>query len=735
MPIDRIEDWDKLLGSLKQRSDKPTEPFVKLDRNRASEAALNGKNWHSSMLKLAASWVSKGNTDEEIQTLAARHTLPGYTAEQTQKEIQGMIDGARRKGFGSTKLDLSRFTEQTPAMGSMLDHSTGEVQQGVNYLTLGQEFHYVDSSRAKPKSIRLSNFIAEIAYETTKVDGRDSVRTFLVQGWMNNGAHLPLVEIDAGGFDKLDWIPQSWGAKAQIMVGTRHKDHVAAAIKSCSQHIVKVIYRHTGWINEAGKHTYLSASGGITANGLDTEKETELQGILGSYDLSPPSKNGALDLTHNLTQFEKLIDGGIGLLLVGATFRSVLSEFEPCTVSIFLQGTTGTFKSAIAGCLQAHFGKKFHGAHLPENWSSTGNAIEKKAFLAKDTLFTVDDFVARGTPSEVARSHRDAERVLRAQGNQSGRDRLTSTTDIRGAYVPRGLILATGEDIPNGHSLQARCVIVSINKGATNTAVLSILQEAAASGQLPQIMAEFIMWIAAKADQGKIKKDLSRIHTECKKQLTNKGHTRTKDNLATLLSGLWLLLEFGKEQNILSDENITHFKSKALSAAQDLAHLQVSVDQDGSEAERFISLLQSTLSMRRAHLVGKNGNCPPHAEALGWKWIGSGDNAKIDGQGPKIGWVTDGCIYIDFNATLGIIKTLSTQIGNHLGSGERAISKALLEANMLVKYDQGRTTTKVTVEGIRKNLLCLRLSLILDVDLIPPPRATNIELTVDDIPF
>jgi hypothetical protein len=102
MPIDRIEDWDKLLGSLKQRSDKPTEPFVKLDRNRASEAALNGKNWHSSMLKLAASWVSKGNTDEEIQTLAARHTLPGYTAEQTQKEIQGMIDGARRKGFGST---------------------------------------------------------------------------------------------------------------------------------------------------------------------------------------------------------------------------------------------------------------------------------------------------------------------------------------------------------------------------------------------------------------------------------------------------------------------------------------------------------------------------------------------------------------------------------------------------------------------------------------------------------
>jgi hypothetical protein len=713
MPLNRIEDWDKILEPPKQRSDKPTKPFVKLDRNTTSQAALNGDHWNENMLKLVGSWVSKGNTNEEIQNLAAPHTLPDYTAEQTQKEIQRMIDGARRKGFDST----------------------GEVQQGGSYLTLGREFHFMDSSRAKPIDIRLSNFIAEIVFETTKVDGRDSVKTFTVQGHMNNGAPLPLVEIDAGGFDKLDWLTQSWGAKAQITVGPRHKDHVAAAIKSCSQPIVKVISRHTGWIKDAGKHIYLSASGGITANGLNTEKETELQGILGSYDLPSPSKNGAMDFTQNLTQFEKLIDGGIGLLLVGASFRSVLSEFEPCTVSIFLQGTTGTFKSAIAGCLQALFGKKFHGAHLPENWSSTGNAIEKKAFLAKDAVFTIDDFVARGTPSEVSRSHRDAERVLRAQGNQSGRDRLTSTTEIRGAYMPRGLILATGEDIPNGHSLQARCVIISINKGAVDTATLTALQEAADSGQLSQMMADFIMWIAEKADEGKIKKHLTRVHAECKELLVNKGHTRMRDNLATLLSGLWLLLEFGKEQNILSDENIKHFKSKALSAAQDLAHLQVSVDQDGSEAERFITLLQSALSMSRAHVIEINGNSPSHCESLGWKWFGSGDNHKCDGQGPKIGWVTDYYVYIDIKAALIVIKPLSTQIGNYLGSSERAIKKALLEAGMLVKYDQGRTTTKVTVEGIRKNLLCLRLSLILDVDLIPTQRATTIELTVDDIPF
>ena len=301
--------------------------------------------------------------------------------------------------------------------------------------------------------------------------------------------------------------------------------------------------------------------------------------------------------------------------------------------------------------------------------------------------------------------------------------------------MPRGLILATGEDIPNGHSLQARCVIVSINKGSTNAAVLSILQEAADSGRLSQIMAKFIMWIAAKADQGKIKKDLSQIHTKCKEQLTNKGHTRMRDNLATLLSGLWLLLEFGKEHGILSDENIAHFKSKALNAAQDLAHLQVSVDQDGSEAERYIQFLKSALAMGRAHLADKDGTYPHYYCNLGWKMAGAGTYQRLEGQGSKIGWVDENYIYLIPKAALSVIRLLSNNNGNYLGSNERALNKTLREANMLAKCSDDRATTKVTVKGTRETVLCLPLRLIIEKDETLPSRATNIELTGDDIPF
>jgi hypothetical protein len=734
MALNRIEDWDAILGPLQPASDKPAETSKKLDRNATAVAALNGESWHENVLRLVASWVSKGNTDEEIYALAATITMPGYTVEQSLKDVQPMIDGARNKGFGSTKIDFTSFTANTPAVRAILDHSDGEIQQGGSYFTFKRQLHFVDFKRSKPIDIKLCNFTAEIGFETTKLDGRDSVKTFSVQGQLYDGTPLPLVEVDAASFDKLDWLTQNWGAKPQVAVIPRSRDHVAAAIKYCSKPIEKVIYRHTGWITESGKYVYLSATGGISANGLNDNIETELQGILASYDLPPPSDNGVMNFTASLEQFERLIDGGNGLLLVGAAFRSVLSEFEPCTVSVFLQGTTGAFKSAIAGCLQAFFGKKFHGAHLPENWSSTGNAIEKKAFLAKDTLFTVDDFVARGTPSEVSRLHKDAERVLRAQGNQSGRDRLTSTTEIRGAYVPRGLILATGEDIPNGHSLQARCLIMSINKGATDTATLSKLQNAAASGQLSQIMSDFIRWAAEQADEGKIKKHLSRVHAECKEHFTNKGHTRMGDNLATSLSGLWLLLEFANERASLSGGKVQQLKSKAISAAQNLAQLQVSVDQEGSEAERFVALLQSALSMCRAHMANKDGNQPYHYGALGWKMIGTGEYQKLDGQGPRIGWLDDDCVYLDPKAALSVIKPLSSQIGNYLGSSERAISKALQEANMLAKYEAGRTTTKVTVEGRRKPLLCLPLNLFIEED-ETPPKETIQPPEQDDFPF
>ncbi len=70
-----------------------------LDRERATIQALSGVEWHNAIVKLTGSYVAKGLNDSEIHALTDPLTLEGYTVEDTRREVQQAIDGARRKGF------------------------------------------------------------------------------------------------------------------------------------------------------------------------------------------------------------------------------------------------------------------------------------------------------------------------------------------------------------------------------------------------------------------------------------------------------------------------------------------------------------------------------------------------------------------------------------------------------------------------------------------------------------
>ncbi len=694
MALRDINEWDHIIGQVCADKHKWDKSRAFFDRMAASDSALKGDNWHLNILRVIASLVAEGKTDEEILTLAEHFTLSGYTVEQTRQEFQKMIDSARLKGFAKS----------------------GDIHKQSAYLFSNNQIYLSKLVRSEPVEIKLTNFDAAIVFETTLTNGIDNSKVFTIEGALHTGQPLPTSDVEAVAFDKLEWLPTHWGAKAQITVGQLHKAHVAAAIKERSNPTERTVYSCTGWIEKNNKFHYLNNRGGINAVGLNEEIETELQGSLSNYDLPPPNQSYNQKLSDILQNFSNLIDDGTALLLVGAAFRATLSYFTKSTVSVFVQGTTGTYKSATVGCVQAFFGKNFNGTHLPENWSSTGNALEKKAFLCKDALFSIDDFVARGTPSEVTRLHRDAERVLRAQGNQSGRDRLTSTTALRGAYIPRGMILATGEDVPNGQSLQARCVILSIRKGATDTNILTVLQKLAEEEVLAQLMSNFLSWVAGKADAKQVNDLMKIAHSDCMIKLPTSGHTRMRDNLASLMSGVWLLLQFGKELCDFSEGEITRLKSATLNAANKIAELQITADKEASDADRFIELLRSSLAMGAGHLATKKGFCPSLPSAWGWEITGTRGNEIPYGQGTKIGWIDGNEILLDMTATLSVLKPLSTRLGNHLGSSERAINKALFEAGMLAKCDEGRHKTKVSVEGRRVPVISLPVSCVMDLE-------------------
>jgi hypothetical protein len=71
-----------------------------LDALRKSLTGETPHEWHAAMLAMVAHLVSKGAEDWFILDWSLQYRWPGYSEKQTRADVQTMIDGARKKGFG-----------------------------------------------------------------------------------------------------------------------------------------------------------------------------------------------------------------------------------------------------------------------------------------------------------------------------------------------------------------------------------------------------------------------------------------------------------------------------------------------------------------------------------------------------------------------------------------------------------------------------------------------------------
>src|SRR5262249_20336248 len=115
---------------------------------------------------------------------------------------------------------------------------------------------------------------------------------------------------------------------------------------------------------------------------------------------------------------------------------------------------------------------------------------------AKDCVLTIDDFCPIGSTADQARLHAAADRVLRAQGNHSGRGRCRADGSIRPAKPPRGLIVSTGEDTPRGQSLRARSGIIQVEKDSVVWERMTDCQQQAQTGVYAEATSAFLQWLA-----------------------------------------------------------------------------------------------------------------------------------------------------------------------------------------------------------------------------------------------
>jgi hypothetical protein len=496
--------------------------------------------------------------------------------------------------------------------------------------------------------------------------------------------------------------------------GQSLKDHARAAIQSLSDVVERRIFRHTGWRrNHEGAWYYFHGGGVLGQAGQVPNMDVSLPSGLERFVLPEPPTGTAL---------QQAVRASLSLLNVApdhfsvpvwaAIWRAVLGGSD---FGAHVTGPTSTAKTELACLLQQHFGASFDARHLPGSWLSTGNSLEDLAFTAKDAILVIDDFAPGGTNADIARAHREADRVLRAQGNQAGRQRMRADGTLRPTKPPRGLILSTGEDIPRGQSLRARLVIVEVSPGDVDWTHLTTCQQDAASGLYAQALAGFIGWLVPRYEQ--MRDTLAHDVAELRGQAHHQGqHQRSVTNVANLAMGIRHWLCFAQEMGA-----ITSVEREALWQRCWTALLRVSAQQqryqDASEpTQHFLRLLSAALASGRAHLAGPTGEEPEIPQAYGWRAVslGAGSSATSDwqSQGRRIGWVDGANVYLEPEAAFAEVQSLAAQQGESMSVSPQTLRKRLHERHLLAstgKEAERRETLLVrrVIEGVRREILHL----------------------------
>jgi hypothetical protein len=580
--------------------------------------------------------------------------------------------------------------------------------------------------------VPLCNFMARISEVVTRDDGAEQAALFTLVGTLAEGRELSPVSVPATDFAGLGWVTTEWHGDAVVYAGQGTRDHLRAAIELLSRDRQRrTLYTHSGWRRVGGSWIYLHGAGAVGPVGPVAEIEVCLPDSLGGFVLPRPPEGEALAaaVRASFALLDGLVADRLAFPLLGAVYRAALGEAPgPIDLSLYLAGPHGVGKSELAALAQQHFGAFLDARHLPGSWSSTGNALEGLAFAAKDALFAVDDYAPRGAVSDRQRLERDADRLLRAQGNRSGRQRMRPDASQRPPKPPRGLILSTGEDVPPGQSLRGRMLVLEISPGDVPLSRLTPYQHAAAAGLNAQAMAGFIHWLAPR--YGELCRELPDERSALREQaMTGTGSSRTPGIIADLALGLRYVLRFAAEIGAITSEERDTLERRGWAALVEAAAAHTSHVQSAEPAQLFVRLLVDAIASGRAYISAPDGAEPSNPSAWGWRHvtIGSGDSEREEWkpQGRCVGWLEgSNDLYLLPHAAIVEAQALAAQEGEGLPVSARTLWRRLRECNMLASWDEARQrcTVRRRLQGQdRREVLHLRADTLFTLERPSPP--------------
>lgn len=555
----------------------------------------------------------------------------------------------------------------------------------------------------------LANFTAEITQETRYLDETHILETqFTIQGKRASPNSddppitLPPIQVGSDEYPSMSWVMRNWGTSTIIMPGQGIKDDLRVAIQSRSTPTIKTIYRNVGWTKIDGSPCYLHAAGAINAEGNDPAVMVALPPELQLYDLSdfPPAKQ-ALQATMDLLNVGP---PEITWPMLAATLSCL---YVPVDFAVHVTGKTGTFKSELMSLYLSHYGAGFDARHLPGSWSSTGNALEAQAHAAKNAAFVIDDFVPNGTSWQMKAYQTTADKIIRAQGNQAGRARLNETSTLQRTMYPRGIILSTGEDTPEGHSVRARMLILELSPDDITAQKLTAAQRQRSlyKGTTVAAIQKQIAKPAAVNARAQTIRDAS----------VAIGHSRTPSMIGVLQAVAEQFTQLLLDYKIINGVAKQNKDAQAWNAIAAAGANQVQFLEAADPVEQFLSALRNVFGQKIAHLRKLNGGVPQSPDLLGWSADQNGSALMYRSHGPCIGWIDweSGEVFIDVNAGWQIIKKTA---GSEMAMTKQTMTKRLKEAGAITRTDDARqrNTVRITAEDHPRLVIALSLPIALN---------------------
>lgn len=609
----------------------------------------------------------------------------------------------------------------------------------------------VDQAGApKETLIPLTNFTARISADVLEDDGAETRRTFEMEATLcigePNRRPIRRFTLPAERFSGMSWPTEHLGAAAIVFPGQTVKEHARVAIQMLSGIVPeRQIFTHTGWRQINGVWRYLHAGGATGPDGLRTDIMVTLPPDLARFELPeiPTGAQGGLELVAAVRASLRMLEVApdvVTVPLYASVWRAALgaTDFSP-----HIAGQTGEGKSELAALAQQHYGAGLDARHLPASWSSSGNALEALAFAAADALLVVDDFIPTGGVVDAARLHRDADRLLRAQGNHSGRQRMRADTSLRPAKPPRGMIVSTGEDTPRGASLRARLLVIEHAPGTMDWQKLSLCQREASEGRYALAMAGFIRWAAAHHDelQAALRPTAVRdTYDELIGRIGRVGqaaHKRTNDNVSQLAMGFACFSRYANEIGALTRQEAEALSARVMAALERVGDQQVVQQAQSEPTQRFLTLISSALASGGAHIATPAGDKPetrPETCNATWGWrleqrgVGESSIYVWEPRGARIGWLEDEQLYLEPDAAYAAAQRIGRDTGDSLTIQPNTLWKRLHDKGLLASVDDVRQTLKVrkVCEGQRRNILHLLTSVLDSVSPeTDPPNPTT----------